>query len=71
MAWIDTISYEDATGKLKQLYDRVKGPEVVSDESELVSVCHTFGNLGGKLPPFGECVFPAFLEPVSIFDLAF
>jgi len=27
MAWIDTISYEDATGKLKQLYDRVKGPD--------------------------------------------
>lgn len=25
MPWIDTVSYEDATGKLKMLYDRVKG----------------------------------------------
>jgi uncharacterized peroxidase-related enzyme len=27
MPWIKTISYEDATGKLKALYDRVKGPD--------------------------------------------
>lgn len=27
MAWIDTVDYEDATGRLKQLYDRVKGPD--------------------------------------------
>lgn len=27
MPWIDTVSYEDATGKLKKLYDRVKGPD--------------------------------------------
>lgn len=27
MAWIKTIAYEDATGKLKRLYDRVKGPD--------------------------------------------
>lgn len=26
MAWIETVSYEDADGKLKTLYDRVKGP---------------------------------------------
>ncbi len=26
MAWIDTVAYEDSTGKLRQLYDRVKGP---------------------------------------------
>ncbi len=26
MSWIDTIPYEKATGKLKKLYDRVKGP---------------------------------------------
>lgn len=25
MPWIDTVSYEDASGKLKMLYDRVKG----------------------------------------------
>ncbi len=26
MAWIETVPYEDAEGKLKTLYDRVKGP---------------------------------------------
>ncbi|MEM9546299.1 MAG: peroxidase-related enzyme [Bacteroidota bacterium] len=26
MSWIKTISYEEAKGKLKRLYDRVKGP---------------------------------------------
>jgi uncharacterized peroxidase-related enzyme len=27
MTWITTISYEDASGALKKLYDRVKGPD--------------------------------------------
>ena len=27
MAWIDTIHYEKADGKLRTLYDRVKGPD--------------------------------------------
>ncbi|MEP0942208.1 MAG: peroxidase-related enzyme [Rhizobiaceae bacterium] len=27
MAWIDTISYADAKGRLRKLYDRVKGPD--------------------------------------------
>jgi uncharacterized peroxidase-related enzyme len=26
MAWIDTISYEESDGRLRKLYDRVKGP---------------------------------------------
>ncbi len=26
MAWIDTVAYEDASDRLKALYDRVKGP---------------------------------------------
>ena len=26
MPWIETVAYEDASGKLKALYDRVKGP---------------------------------------------
>ena len=26
MTWINTVPYEEATGKLKKLYDRVKGP---------------------------------------------
>jgi len=31
MAWIKTISYEEATGRLKGIYDRVKGPNNVID----------------------------------------
>ncbi|MBO6899981.1 MAG: peroxidase-related enzyme [Rhizobiaceae bacterium] len=27
MTWIQTVPYEDATGRLKMLYDRVKGPD--------------------------------------------
>ena len=27
MPWIETVAYEDASGKLKALYDRVKGPD--------------------------------------------
>lgn len=27
MPWIDTVPYDAATGKLKMLYDRVKGPD--------------------------------------------
>lgn len=27
MPWIETVPYKDATGKLKMLYDRVKGPD--------------------------------------------
>ena len=27
MSWIDIISYEKSTGKLRKLYDRVKGPD--------------------------------------------
>ena len=27
MSWIKTVSYEDSSGKLRKLYDRVKGPD--------------------------------------------
>lgn len=27
MAWIETVSYKEAKGKLKALYDRIKGPD--------------------------------------------
>lgn len=27
MSWIKTVPYIDATGKLKKLYDRIKGPD--------------------------------------------
>ena len=27
MAWINTVAYEDADGRLRKLYDRIKGPD--------------------------------------------
>ena len=27
MSWIRTVPYEEASGRLKTLYDRVKGPD--------------------------------------------
>ena len=27
MSWIETVSYDDSKGKLRELYDRVKGPD--------------------------------------------
>ena len=27
MSWIKTVSYEDSEGRLRKLYDRVKGPD--------------------------------------------
>ena len=27
MPWINTVPYKEATGRLKELYDRVKGPD--------------------------------------------
>ena len=31
MSWIKTISYQEATGKLKRLYDKIKGPNDAID----------------------------------------
>jgi uncharacterized peroxidase-related enzyme len=36
MAWIKTINYDNAQGKLKQLYDKIKGPNNYIDNIMLV-----------------------------------
>ena len=38
MTWITTISYEDASGALKKLYDRVKGPD---DNVDNIMLAHS------------------------------
>lgn len=38
MTWIDTISYEDADSGLKQLYDRIKGPD---DNVDNIMLAHS------------------------------
>jgi uncharacterized peroxidase-related enzyme len=38
MPWIDTIAYPEATGRLRQLYDRVKGP---GDNVDNIMMAHS------------------------------
>ncbi len=38
MTWITTIAYEDAKGRLKRLYDRVKGPD---DNVDNIMMAHS------------------------------
>jgi uncharacterized peroxidase-related enzyme len=38
MTWIKTIPFEDATGRLKKLYDRVKGPD---DNIDNIMLAHS------------------------------
>lgn len=38
MAWIDTISYADAKGRLRKLYDRIKGP---NDNVDNIMMAHS------------------------------
>ena len=38
MTWINTIAYEDARGRLKKLYDRVKGPD---DNVDNIMMAHS------------------------------
>ena len=40
MTWINTISYEEATGKVKQLYERIKGPDNNIDN---IMMAHSLG----------------------------
>jgi len=47
------------------------GSWVLSDQSELVSVCRGFGGLGGKLPPFCQRGGTVFLEPVTLVEMSF
>ena len=38
MTWIDTISYDAATGHLSRLYDRIKGP---GDNVDNIMLAHS------------------------------
>ena len=50
MTWIRTISYQQSTGRLRELYDRIKGPGDVIDGRPRP---HGFQQVGG---PGGELV---------------
>ena len=38
MAWVKTIPYDQSTGKLRMLYDRVKGPD---DNVDNIMMAHS------------------------------
>ena len=38
MTWITTVAYEKASGKLKKLYDRIKGPD---DNVDNIMLAHS------------------------------
>jgi len=38
MTWIDTVSYDDADGRLKAIYDRIKGP---NDHIDNILMAHS------------------------------
>lgn len=38
MTWIKTVTYQEATGKLKKLYDRIKGPD---DNVDNIMMAHS------------------------------
>ena len=38
MTWIQTITYADSSGRLRQLYDRVKGPD---DNVDNIMMAHS------------------------------
>lgn len=73
MAWIETVPYEAATGRLRQLYDRVKGP---GDNVDNIMMMHSLRphSMEGHMTLYknvlhhsGNRVPKAFLETVGVF----
>jgi len=72
MSWIETIPYQDSTGRLRKLYDRVKGPDNNVDnimmahslrphtmEGHMAIYKHVLHHTGNTLPK-------AFLELIGV-----
>ena len=55
MSWIKTINYQEATGKLKRFYDRVKGPNNTLDN---VLTIHSLRphSLEGHMALYKNCI---------------
>ena len=63
MSWIKTVSYEDSEGRLRKLYDRVKGPDNNIDNivnsiikymkiSAITTLTHTYDEKIKKIEEF-------------------
>lgn len=72
MPWIDTVPYQQATGRLKQLYDRVKGP---GDNVDNIMMMHSLRphSMEGHMTLYknvlhhtGNTVPKAFLETIGV-----
>lgn len=73
MSWIDIIPYEKATGKLKKLYDRVKGPKNNVDNIMLVHSLRPHSMTGhmslykNVLHNSGNSIPKWFLETIGVY----
>ena len=72
MPWIDTVPYEHSTGRLRQLYDRVKGP---GDNVDNIMMMHSLRphSMEGHMALYknvlhhaGNTVPKAFLETLGV-----
>jgi len=72
MPWIDTVPYEQSTGRLRQLYDRVKGP---GDNVDNIMMMHSLRphSMEGHMALYkqvlhhtGNTVPKAFLETIGV-----
>ncbi len=72
MPWIDTVPYEQSTGRLRQLYDRVKGP---GDNVDNIMMMHSLRphSMEGHMALYkqvlhhtGNTVSKAFLETIGV-----
>ena len=72
MPWIDTVPYDVATGRLRQLYDRVKGPD---DNVDNIMMMHSLRphSMEGHMALYknvlhhtGNTVPKSFLETIGV-----
>ena len=72
MPWIDSVPYEQSTGRLRQLYDRVKGP---GDNVDNIMMMHSLRphSMEGHMALYKQVLHPtantvpkAFLETIGV-----
>lgn len=73
MTWINTIPYDEATGRLRKLYDRVKGP---NDKVDNIMMAHSLRphSMEGHMALYknvlhhsGNSLSPWYLEAIGVY----
>jgi len=73
MSWIKVVSYNDAVGKLKKLYDRVKGPDNNVDNVMMIHSLRPHSMVGhmylykNVLHHSGNTLDKSFLEALGVY----